>query len=51
VIDKLRRCEARDQDGHRCNKHVLHATEVKGKLELPKDPAAQLHSAFKRTWE
>lgn len=51
MIDKMRRCEDRDEDGHRCNKHLYHARETKGgKLELPKDPEAQLHSAFGKRW-
>ena len=51
-MDKLRRCEARDKDGHRCRKHVLHLREIaSGRgVELPAELTAG-HRAFGRDFE
>lgn len=51
-MDKLRRCEARDKDGHRCKKHLLHLREVptgRG-VELPPESEGDKHTAFGRQW-
>jgi len=53
MTDKLRRCEARDRDGHRCRKHVFHLREIptgRG-TEMPADDEGAKHRAFGREWE
>ena len=51
MSDKLRRCEARDKDGHRCSKHLFHLIEVPTErgVELQADEGA-IHRAFGKEW-
>ena len=51
MTDKLRRCEARDDRGHRCRKHLFHLREVPTErgVELPAEEGAK-HRAFGKEW-
>lgn len=50
MVDKLRRCPARDTDGHRCKKHIYHLREVQTQrgVELPAEDGN--HRAFGKEW-
>ena len=51
-MDKLRRCEARDTNGHRCKRHLNHVVEVRESetgLALP-DGTDDKHRAFGKEW-
>lgn len=51
-MDKLRRCEARDKNGHRCRKHVMHLRETNSEhgVELPAESEGGKHRAFGKEW-
>lgn len=49
MVDKLRRCEARDRSGHRCRKHLFHLVEVPTERGVELEPDAK-HRAFGKEW-